>query len=54
MAGVHEMVKHMLKILHQILQDFERVFEHFMVTGDYRVNVGCTSVFLKGSYEGIN
>ena len=32
MYGVHVMIKHMLKILQQILQDFERVFYHFLIT----------------------
>ena len=30
MPSVHKTVKHTLKILQQILQDFERVFRHFL------------------------
>ena len=33
------MVKHVLKILQPMLQDFERVFDHFVATMSYRVNI---------------
>ena len=35
MPSIHKFVKHMLKILQLILQDFKHMFDHFM---DTRVN----------------
>ena len=36
--GFHKMVKHTLKILKQMLQDFQNVFHHFLDARHYRVN----------------
>ena len=36
--SVHKLVKHTFKILQHLLQDFERVFDHFFDTWRYKVN----------------
>ena len=46
MPSIHKFVKHMLKILQLILQDFKHMFDHFM---DTRVNqssfIACPNLF---------
>ena len=37
-SDVHKMIKHFLKILQQMLQDFGRMFDHFVDIRQYRVN----------------
>ena len=38
MPSVHKMIKHALKILEYLLLKFQRVFDHFQDTTQYRVN----------------
>ena len=38
-SGVRKMVKHTLKIFQQTLQEFWRVFDHFVDTRCFRVEV---------------
>ena len=35
--SVHEIAKHKLKILQQMQQDFQRMFDHFVDTKRYRL-----------------